>query len=89
MCQIIVTTPMELLKIQMQDAGRSGENLAATYLQSNWLEISLRRLEFVLFLDQFWRSFWEGGGRGVDGKSVYTFPNNIMSCDETITFDLW
>ena len=25
-CQIIVTTPMELLKIQMQDAGRSGEN---------------------------------------------------------------
>ena len=24
MCQIIVTTPMELLKIQLQDAGRSG-----------------------------------------------------------------
>lgn len=23
-CQIIVTTPMELLKIQMQDAGRTG-----------------------------------------------------------------
>ena len=25
MCQIVVTTPMELLKIQLQDAGRSGE----------------------------------------------------------------
>ena len=24
MCQIIVTTPMELLKIQLQDAGRTG-----------------------------------------------------------------
>ena len=23
-CQIVVTTPMELLKIQLQDAGRSG-----------------------------------------------------------------
>lgn len=30
LCQIIVTTPMELLKIQMQDAGRSAQlNLAA------------------------------------------------------------
>lgn len=26
-CQIIVTTPMELLKIQLQDAGRVGEKL--------------------------------------------------------------
>lgn len=25
LCQIIVTTPMELLKIQQQDAGRSGK----------------------------------------------------------------
>lgn len=25
LCQIIITTPMELLKIQLQDAGRSGE----------------------------------------------------------------
>ena len=24
LCQIVVTTPMELLKIQLQDAGRSG-----------------------------------------------------------------
>ena len=24
MCQVIITTPMELLKIQLQDAGRSG-----------------------------------------------------------------
>lgn len=26
-CQIIVTTPMELLKIQLQDAGRIGKLL--------------------------------------------------------------
>ncbi len=25
MCQVIVTTPMEMLKIQLQDAGRLGE----------------------------------------------------------------
>jgi len=25
LCQIIITTPMELLKIQLQDAGRSGQ----------------------------------------------------------------
>lgn len=25
--QVIVTTPMEMLKIQLQDAGRIGENL--------------------------------------------------------------
>jgi hypothetical protein len=28
-CQIIVTTPMELLKIQLQDAGRSGNTVQA------------------------------------------------------------
>jgi Mitochondrial carrier protein len=27
MCQIIITTPMELLKIQLQDAGRTGLSL--------------------------------------------------------------
>lgn len=36
-CQIIVTTPMELLKIQMQDAGRvaaaAKEGNSANYLQ--------------------------------------------------------
>ena len=26
MCQITITTPMELLKIQLQDAGRSGRS---------------------------------------------------------------
>ena len=25
MCQVIITTPMEMLKIQLQDAGRLGE----------------------------------------------------------------
>lgn len=27
MCQVIVTTPMEMLKIQLQDAGRLGEKI--------------------------------------------------------------
>lgn len=26
MCQVVITTPMEMLKIQLQDAGRLGEN---------------------------------------------------------------
>lgn len=28
MCQVIVTTPMEMLKIQLQDAGRLGKTSA-------------------------------------------------------------
>ena len=32
MCQIVVTTPMELLKIQLQDAGR----VAAQAVASKW-----------------------------------------------------
>lgn len=36
LCQIIVTTPMELLKIQLQDAGRvSQERLSATRIAMN------------------------------------------------------
>jgi len=27
MCQVIITTPMEMLKIQLQDAGRLGSHL--------------------------------------------------------------
>lgn len=30
MCQVIITTPMEMLKIQLQDAGRLGKNLLFT-----------------------------------------------------------
>lgn len=30
MCQVIVTTPMEMLKIQLQDAGRLGNRLPAS-----------------------------------------------------------
>lgn len=29
-CQVVVTTPMEMLKIQLQDAGRLGELNAKT-----------------------------------------------------------
>lgn len=28
MCQVIITTPMEMLKIQLQDAGRLGRTIA-------------------------------------------------------------
>ena len=27
MCQVVITTPMEMLKIQLQDAGRLGKNM--------------------------------------------------------------
>ena len=30
MCQIVVTTPMELLKIQLQDAGRTGNSFTSS-----------------------------------------------------------
>ncbi|MEQ2283858.1 hypothetical protein AMECASPLE_015883 [Ameca splendens] len=32
-CQVVVTTPMEMLKIQLQDAGRLGEELRIFYAQ--------------------------------------------------------
>ena len=35
MCQIVVTTPMELLKIQLQDAGRTGKNDFHKYLSTS------------------------------------------------------
>lgn len=41
MCQVIITTPMEMLKIQLQDAGRLGEtntNIIPTIIH---VEISL------------------------------------------------
>ena len=33
-CQVIVTTPMEMLKIQLQDAGRLGEAVGAYELEN-------------------------------------------------------
>ncbi|VDN96705.1 unnamed protein product [Rodentolepis nana] len=44
MCQIIVTTPMELLKIQMQDAGRTRAASAVTTAGSNGAVITAKRL---------------------------------------------
>lgn len=44
MCQIIVTTPMELLKIQMQDAGRTRATSAVTAAGSNGTVITAKRL---------------------------------------------
>lgn len=53
-CQIIVTTPMELLKIQLQDAGRvtaaSGANLAKTKLSALSITRELIRTKGVFGL---------------------------------------
>lgn len=40
MCQVIVTTPMEMLKIQLQDAGRVGEEtkLMLNIMFRRWLQ---------------------------------------------------
>lgn len=35
-CQIIITTPMELLKIQMQDAGRVAAQVLLNHLTVNF-----------------------------------------------------
>lgn len=35
MCQVIVTTPMEMLKIQLQDAGRLGKKHAKPFLNAS------------------------------------------------------
>lgn len=40
MCQVIITTPMEMLKIQLQDAGRLGSYRD----QLNWLSVADKAL---------------------------------------------
>lgn len=35
-CQVVVTTPMEMLKIQLQDAGRLGESLILPADSLSW-----------------------------------------------------
>lgn len=35
-CQVVVTTPMEMLKIQLQDAGRLGESLILPADSFSW-----------------------------------------------------
>lgn len=48
-CQVVVTTPMEMLKIQLQDAGRLGELMGILelfYSQSWYIYISLLNCNF-------------------------------------------
>ncbi|KAM7533019.1 hypothetical protein Aperf_G00000119506 [Anoplocephala perfoliata] len=44
MCQIIVTTPMELLKIQLQDAGRTRASSAPTVASADGTIVASKRL---------------------------------------------
>lgn len=41
-CQIVITTPMELLKIQMQDAGR----IAAQAKAGSYIDVLEKKLSF-------------------------------------------
>ena len=55
LCQIIITTPMELLKIQMQDAGRvaalaKAGNETSICLDSNFKSLYLYFLTFLNIL---------------------------------------
>ena len=40
-CQVIVTTPMEMLKIQLQDAGRIGEGMVGYSTGAGWSGLAL------------------------------------------------
>ena len=48
-CQIIVTTPMELLKIQLQDAGRVAASLRAAGRESGSQDTRLNNFEKLSF----------------------------------------
>lgn len=57
-CQIVITTPMELLKIQMQDAGRvaaaakSGRNLNYSCDRKKKISaVASRTITWIVFLD--------------------------------------
>ena len=41
LCQIVITTPMELLKIALQDSGRIGKEI----------KINIRLFEKIIFFD--------------------------------------
>ncbi|XP_059149172.1 mitochondrial glutamate carrier 1-like [Physella acuta] len=83
LCQIIITTPMELLKIQMQDAGRSasidlmadGKSAAATVAKSQ--RLSATKLALDLLRTRGILGLYQGCGatalRDVTFSAVY-FP---------------
>lgn len=50
LCQVIVTTPMEMLKIQLQDAGRLGEtdiNIGYMQLMQNYWHPLKRDIHYI------------------------------------------
>jgi solute carrier family 25 glutamate transporter 18/22 len=75
LCQIVITTPMELLKIQMQDAGRLA---AQAKLQGKVIpQTSATTLALQLFKERGIKGFYKGTGatglRDVSFSIVY-FP---------------
>lgn len=52
MCQVVITTPMEMLKIQLQDAGRLGKGLKVSYLLYSGVSnvLSKQQLPYILVL---------------------------------------
>ncbi|TNN85076.1 Mitochondrial glutamate carrier 2 [Liparis tanakae] len=71
-CQVVVTTPMEMLKIQLQDAGRLGElelmdvpfSMIYFPLFANLNALGRERVGDVQVRAPFWQSFMAGCGAG-------------------------
>ncbi|KAI0224486.1 Mitochondrial glutamate carrier 1 [Lamellibrachia satsuma] len=80
MCQIIVTTPMELLKIQLQDAGRTAGVAAASSAGNTVAQpakVSATRIALGLLRDRGIMGLYKGAGatmfRDVTFSAIY-FP---------------
>ncbi|KAK2185528.1 hypothetical protein NP493_231g01005 [Ridgeia piscesae] len=74
MCQIVVTTPMELLKIQLQDAGRTA---GAAVSSGQKVKVSATRIALGLFRERGIVGLYKGTGatmfRDVTFSAIY-FP---------------
>lgn len=59
MCQVIITTPMEMLKIQLQDAGRLGEQSVAYVLDSGNASTDLtQRADGLVWVSLTFKTSW-------------------------------
>ncbi|KAH9277856.1 Mitochondrial glutamate carrier 1 [Echinococcus granulosus] len=79
LCQIIVTTPMELLKIQMQDAGRTRGGTAAPVASANATVVTAKRLSATrLALDLVRQKGIFGLYKGVGATALRDITFSIM-----------